>query len=348
MFVSEALNRKLLLWARNLGTPSIPDESRKPNINILLALTAVALLCKLAILLLSIRTSMSFSLPSSENWQDFSLAYVPAVNAFKNGFLPYGDFYYPYPPLFLYILTLFSYLPLPSWSSALPLVIADALTVIPVYLIAREFIGERYSLVASIVFVLAPINLFYVDYLWLNPSLTTLFLMSSIYFLIKGHYDLSAVTLALSIGFKQTALLVLPIVVFILWRKLPRRRAALRYLFLTASICFLISIPFIFISPVLYLDLMFRVPNSLWSVSYLPPGYFTIGFGTGTPITANTLSWITSKWQTIVGAVNNPVSLGLPIFIFLLPTAFSWIYDSVYYPGLLWVISSSRLRALAV
>ena len=164
------------------GESQSHKPARKLNSKVLFAIVGFALVVKLVVFILSIETSMSFSLPNIENWQDFSLAYVPAVNAFKTGFLPYVDFYYPYPPLFLYALTLFSYLPLASWSVALPLVLADALTVIPVYLIAREFVNERYSLLISILFILAPTNLYYADYLWLNPSLTTLFLILSIYF----------------------------------------------------------------------------------------------------------------------------------------------------------------------
>ena len=321
------------------------DRSGKLNVRTLLGLTAIALLCKLVVFFLSIRTSMSFSLPFAENWQDFSLAYVPAADAFKSGFAPYGDFYYPYPPLFLYALTSFSYLPLPSWSSALPLVIADALTVVPVYLLARELVSERYSLIASIAFVLAPINLYYVDYLWLNPSLTTLFLMVSVYFLIKRRFDLSAVSLALSIGFKQTALLALPIIMIVVWRSLSRR-GAMRYLLITASICFLISVPYIFLSPGPYLYSVFRVPLDFWwGIGQWPPNYFQIGVGTGTATTPDTLNWITSRWNLIVQGIGMPVTLALPMFIFLLPTTLSWVYDP-YSTGLLLLILLAGYAAL--
>ena len=280
---------------------------------------------------------MSYSLPSIENWQDFALAYVPAVNAFRHGFLPYGNFYYPYPPLFLYALTVPSLLSLPAWSSALPLVLADALTVVPVYLIAHEFADDRHGIVASAAFVLAPVNLFYVDYLWLNPSPTTLFLMVSVYFLVKRRYDLSAVSLALSIGFKQTALLALPVMMLILWRSQPRGRTALRYFAIVASICLAISVPYIFLASPYYLDSVFSVPSGLWSVSYYPPDYWSLAVGNGTQVTFNTLVSLTSRWQALAGIINAPVNLGLPIFIFLTPVALSWIYSSVY-SVLQWII----------
>ncbi|MDH2902283.1 MAG: hypothetical protein PXY39_15070 [archaeon] len=313
------------------GKPS----ARKLNLKVLLAIAGFALVVKLVIFFVSIKTSMGFSLPNIENWQDFSLAYVPAVNAFKTGFLPYVNFYYPYPPLFLYALTIFSYLPFPSWSSAIPLVIADALTVIPVYLIAREFVSERYSLIISTLFIIAPTALYYVDYLWLNPSLTTFFLMLSIYFLIKRHCDLSAVTLALSIGFKQTALLVVPVFLFIIWRRYGSLQT-LRYLFLAASMCFLISLPFILMSPTFYLDSVFKVPQGLWPS--VPSNYYTLAAGTGTAVSINTLNAITAKWQVVASGVNNPNSLALPIFIFLLPSSDSQVYSSNAYDFFVWVI----------
>jgi len=309
----------------------------KPRLVVVLVIVGAALACRLVVFILSVRTSMSLSLPSAENWQDFGLAYLPAVNAFKHGFLPYRDFYYPYPPLFLYALTIPSYLPLPSWSSALPLVIGDALTVIPVYLIAREFVGERYSVVAAAAFILSPTNLYYVDYLWLNPPLTTLFLMTSIYFALKRRYDASAVTLALSIGFKQTALLVLPVMVLILWREQPRGRRAVRYLVISAAVCFLISAPFILLSPLYYLGSVFSVPPGSWSVGYFPANYWTLAVGNGTQVSFNTLASLTSKWQAVAGAINAPVNLGLPIFIFLVPDALSWTYGS-YYTVAEWVL----------
>lgn len=282
-----------MIWA----VVSILNKSTRINLKILVAILGFALLVKFVIFLLSVKTSIGFSVPNAENWQDFSLAYVRDVNAFKSGLLPYSDFYFPYPPLFLYALTLFSYLPANPWSMAIPLVIADALTVIPVYLIAREFVDEKYSMIISILLVLAPTSLYYVDYLFLNPSLTTLFLMVSIYFLIKKHYDLSAIALALSIGFKQTTLLAVPVFLFIVWRR-RGTTPALRYFVLAALLSFAISLPFIIASPNLYLVTLLHAPPGFWP--QVPPGYFFI-----------------ASPPSALG-VNGPVTLGLPIFMSLL------------------------------
>jgi len=270
----------------------------------------------------SIRTG--FSLPISEAWKDYAYAYIPMVQAFKEGYLPYRDFFHAYPPLFLYALTLFSFLPY-FWSMALPLAISDALTVVPVYLIGKRLLSERYAFIASLLFALAPINLFYVDYVWLNPPMATLFLMVSVYFLLAGRYDFSAFNLAISIGFKQTSLLALPIVLLFLAKKLSRKMAS-RYFLIVASVCFAFSIPYIFVEPRLYLYSIFRVPIGSWGE--LPENYFQLGFTNppgSTTIDTATLDWYELKWMKYV-PLNAPVSLFLPIFIFLLPEMVPDIY----------------------
>jgi hypothetical protein len=125
------------------GSDVDAPRSGTPDISLLLIVVLAALAVKYVVFGLSVGTSMNLTLPNAENWQDFSLAYMPAAYAFRAGFLPYNDFFYPYPPLFLYVLTAFSFLPLPSWSGAIPLVAADALTVVPLYLIARTLSGEK-------------------------------------------------------------------------------------------------------------------------------------------------------------------------------------------------------------
>jgi 4-amino-4-deoxy-L-arabinose transferase-like glycosyltransferase len=246
--------------------------------------------------------------------------------AFRAGNLPYASFYFPYPPLFLYALTAFSYLGT-SWGPAVPLVLADALTVVPVYLIARRFLSERAAFIASLVFVVAPLNLLYADYVWLNPPLTTLFLMVSLYFLLEGRYDLSAVALAVSIGFKQTALIAAPLMLVFLWRKSSRKVAA-RFFLLVAAVCVVFSIPYILVSPALYLASMFRVPMQYFGG--LPASYFQLGvIAPSTSISTINTATLPSYDQVLahVLGVGYPATLTGPIFAFLLPALAQGYYS---------------------
>jgi 4-amino-4-deoxy-L-arabinose transferase-like glycosyltransferase len=278
---------------------------------------ALALVVKVFLFSISPANRGGFSFSDLEVWNDYAYAYAPSVTAFKSGYLPYVNFYYPYPPLFLYALTAFSYLGA-SGGAAVPLVLADALTVVPVYLLARRFTSERLAFFASLVFALAPVNLLYADYVWLNPPLTTLFLMTSLYFLLKGRFDLSALTLALSIGLKQTALIVAPLILVFVWRK-ALRKTALRYLLLVAVVCFAFSVPYLFASPSLYLESIFRLP---WFDVSLPQNYFQL-LVIPPSITISTINTaaLPPFEQTLAHllGVGYPATLSLPVFVFLLP-----------------------------
>ena len=288
-------------------------------------LLAISFVSKFLFFLFGIESArLGFSFPISGAWKDYAYAYVPTVQAFKSGNLPYKDFFHAYPPLFLYILAISSILPY-FWSMALPLVVSDALAVIPVYLIGKHLTNEQRAFLASLLFALAPINLFYVDYVWLNPPLTTLFLLVSVYYLLEGRCNMSGITLALSIGFKQTSLLTLPVMLFFLAKRTSRKHT-LKYFLIVTFICFALSLPYIFLSPRLYLFSIFRLP--IGALGELPENYFQLGFtgppGSGTMDTA-TLAWFKLKWMKYA-PLNAPASLTLPIFIFLLPQVSSDMY----------------------
>ena len=296
-------------------------KSGGSRVRVLLGLLGLALAVKLAVFGLTVATSMNLSVPNAENWQDFALAYAPAAQAFKGGFLPYRDFFYPYPPLFLWALTAFSPFPYVSWLTGFPLVAADAATVLPVYLIARQFTSERVSKLVSVLFILAPTNLYYADYLLLNPPLTTLFLMTSVYLLLRRRYGWSALALALSIGFKQTSVIALPVILLLLWRNKGQKGEALKYLLIVAATCLAFSLPYLIVAPTLYIDSVLRLPLSTFGSPHLPPDYYGVGVGAGTRVTFDTSNWLTSRWALLSEGVYSPVTLVLPVFLFLVPSS---------------------------
>lgn len=313
-------------------------ESGDSKIKALLGLVVVAFVAKLAMFGLAIGTSTSLSLPNAENWQDFALAYAPAAQAFMHGFLPYRDFFYPYPPLFLWSLAALSPFPFASWLAGLPLVAADALTTVPVYLIARQLAGDRNSKLVSILFIFAPTNLYYADYLLLNPPLTTLLLLTSVYLLLRGRYGWSSLVLALSVGMKQTALFALPVVLLIVWKRTGRKSEALRYLAAVASVCLAFSLPYLVASPVFYVESILRLPLGTFGPAALPSGYYSIGFGYGTQVTFDTSNWLTSRWALLAEGVYSPATLALPFFLLLAPTALFGLYSSLPLDGVMYSV----------
>ena len=87
------------------------------------------------------------------------------MTPFLNGAHAYNlPIVYNYPPLFLYTLSIFAHLLNYIWSPAIPLVAFDALTALPVYLIAKEFLFKgkaKLAFVITLIWIANPINLFY-------------------------------------------------------------------------------------------------------------------------------------------------------------------------------------------
>ena len=307
------------------GEPTLPREIDAIKKHPLLLILVISAVVALAVACLSLLTSMGLSWPNAEAWKDYPLAYVQQAGYLRSGFFPYENYFYAYPPPFLYVLTAFSLIP-GSWSAAVPLVAASALTAAPVFLLGKRVFGGRAGVIAAALTIIAPISLFYSDYLWLNPSLTTLFLMLSVYYLLEGRLDLSALLMALSIGFKQTALFAFPIVLIYLSRK-TGRKAALRYLALVAAIALLYSLPWIVTYTKLYLFSFFRVPYQFWASTSEPNGYY---FGLGYPGQAPTLTGNYTAYTTLQGiqtvwnqfaAPNSAASLSLSTLILFFPGA---------------------------
>lgn len=187
-----------------------------------------------------------------EGYQDFRLAYVPLVSNFTAGKMPYRDFHYAYPPFFIYLLTPFALFSLPSWTMALPLVTFDAASVILVYLIVRRLMSSRKALMASIVFAIAPINLWYNDFLWLNPPPMTFFVLLAIYAFLSKKHEASFLSLAIATLFKQIAFILFPILLVTLFKK-SNRKEAIRNALLYCTVCFIGSLPYIITIPTHYL-----------------------------------------------------------------------------------------------
>ncbi|MEM4297913.1 MAG: glycosyltransferase family 39 protein, partial [Nitrososphaerota archaeon] len=223
-----------------------------------------------------------------EPYQDFKLLYMKEVENFLNGKLPYKDFFHAYPPLFLYTLSLIAFFGPPLWASALPIVAYDALTILPVFLIARRLIDETRASLIAIVASLTPMVLFYNSVLWLNPPPSTFFMLISAYFLLRGNIRLSAITLALATGYKQTSVVLFPAMLIGAYRFGSKRSTAEFFLIFTL-IGFIISVPYIIEFPLIYLwslgvpgiptPEMYGPPSEEWKYDISQPINFLTYFG---------------------------------------------------------------------
>lgn len=191
-----------------------------------------------------------------EAYTDYRDLYLKClVNPFLSGSGAYNlPIVYNYPPLFLYTLAAFALEPL-AWFPAISLVLFDALTVIPIYLIAKDFVfsgNSKYAFAVSFFWVFNPLNLFYNDFLWLNPGPTTFFLMLGIYFFLKQKWLYSSIVLAISTGFKQTAVIVFPVLIVIMLKTIGLTKKTVAFVALYISSLVIISSPYVFQIPQSY------------------------------------------------------------------------------------------------
>lgn len=147
-------------------------------------------------------------LPGPSLWSDFTV-YLTQLKYLSEGFLPYRDFAYAYPPLFLYSMLPFYNLA-GGYAASIPIVLADALTAPVVFLIVRKFSTERVALAAGMAYALSPVSLINEGYIWLSPQPMTLFLLLSVYLLQDRKPVLSSLALAIAVMFKQEAAFVVP------------------------------------------------------------------------------------------------------------------------------------------
>jgi hypothetical protein len=217
--------------------------------------------------------------PHVEAYTDYRDLYlIDLIVPFLQGHNIYylGTIVYNYPPLFIYLIGGLGSLVNLAWFPALPLVIFDILTAVPIYLIAKEFIfhgDSRLSFVVAMIWSLNPINLFYNDLMWLNPGPTTFFLILSLYFFLKKNWFLSSLSLAISTGFKQVSIVFLPILLILLWRALGFSRKLFLYIFTYVVSMILISIPYILPSYSNGQWNLTSAQNYFWSLNFPILGY---------------------------------------------------------------------------
>jgi hypothetical protein len=192
-------------------------------------------------------------------WNDFYGIYVVWLQSVSQGMLPYRDFLsYTYTPLFLYLLYPF-YAIGGTQLAALPIISFDAATSSLVYLIVRRIASNRVSLLAGLAYAVCPFALFYEGYLWLSSQPMTFFILLTVLLLRRKKPISSALSMAVTILFKQEAIFMLPAfgVWFAKWFKRSIRRGTFAFL-LTLLV---VSLPFLVLAPV----------NYLWSLTYRNP-----------------------------------------------------------------------------
>ncbi|MFW9921997.1 MAG: hypothetical protein ACFFDW_01785 [Candidatus Thorarchaeota archaeon] len=209
-----------------------------------------------------------------EGYKDFHNYYVNWAYAwYVKDWYPFQDWrginrldpldMYSYPALFLYILVIFWRPGMPKFWLGFPLMLTDALCAGMVYLILKEIIKKRggiyIAIFGGVLMAISPINLIYTGVYWLNTGPVTLFVLVCFYFLTQRKWWQTFFWLAIATMCKQDGLfLIYPIFLMMLGEKV--RDKGIKRGILESSCngvvflftCVICSIPWIFITPILY------------------------------------------------------------------------------------------------
>lgn len=325
-------------------------------------------------------------------YSDFLYYYVDWIQGwFEDNWYPYTDwaltingesiYKYSYPPIFLYFLVLIWRSGMNQLWMAFPMILADASCAGMVFLIVKKIFRKNnnsaIALFAGLVMSLSPINIIYDGVFWLNPGPVTLFTLVSFYFLVKKKWRQTFFWLAIATMTKQNALFfAYPVFMVMLGERVKKegvKRGTLNSImnaFYYIIICFLCSIPWIFISPANYgahllfpgqmLKLNFDIKDPIinntiqfsWSLSQLGiSGFFLdfIAFGINSMlfmIMGANLIAIPLFWRSFKGKLNTIelfewMSIYMIITHIFMPRGVYKFYSAYYMPVLLIVLICS-------
>jgi len=173
-----------------------------------------------------------------EGYSDYSFYYVHWGNNVLNGVLPYSPEFgyllmdgvvnenglYIFPPLTAYLygagIFIETIIGPGNWGIGLLLASFGYLTALPVYGIAKELSkNPRVGEIAALTYLLNPLVLYHIDYIWLNPSAFYFFFFAGFYALVKKKKHTATILIVTAALFKQTAwFLGIPLVIYLIMR----------------------------------------------------------------------------------------------------------------------------------
>jgi len=202
---------------------------------------------------------------------DFEGYVQPQLGFLAQGLLPYRDFAYSLTPLFLY--ALYPFYSIGGMTAAtIPIIGADAVVPVVIYLTAKEVGGRRVGIIAGLVYAFSPLALFYEGLIWMNSEPALLFALLSLYFMQQKRASTSALALGIAVLFNQSTLALVPVA--ILWQLRETRRQFARSSFLFLATLLIGSLPFLLLMPLPYLQ---EVSFGILGALKPGPGFHYVG-----------------------------------------------------------------------
>lgn len=204
-----------------------------------------------------------------ETFTDFHVYYLSWLHALGSGLLPYRDFFYQYPPLFLYLLLPF-YLSEGALGAAIPIILADSGSAILIYLMVKRVSGEAPAVSAGIAYALSPLALLCEGTLLLSGQPMLFFMLLAIYLLQRKRPLYSSLSLAIAVLFRQEAMFLAPLFIpyLLKYYKEDTAKAALVFI----GVLLAVSLPFLLLAPLQYVNAM--VYNAQKAILIIPLNSF--------------------------------------------------------------------------
>ncbi|NPD89807.1 MAG: hypothetical protein HGN29_13930 [Asgard group archaeon] len=228
-----------------------------------------------------------------EAYSDASYYYEPYLNSFRyDNWNPYAGGEgplngYAYGPMFiygLYFISVFMGLFNPGMDKDLITsesvkwthITFDALSVVMLYIIIislKSFRDQKkkkhfLGVLGSLVFLFMPLNLLYVDSIFLNTPQMTFFTLLSFLFFLQEKYRSSAFILSVAWLSKQMPLFLVIPWFFIIWKKRSLKEALVDFIVIFIVSTLILSIPWLFLSPKDYVWRVFGPGKPLSTVDF--------------------------------------------------------------------------------
>ena len=148
------------------------------------------------------------------------LWYLDFGKFMQMGLTPYSGFYFPYPPVFAYFILIITWLAPSVDSFRVLAALMDAGVVIAVWSLAGRLVGPRWSGIAAVLYALLPISIIESGWNGHFEPIANLFMLASMWFLLKGQHRASGLMLGLGAATKVYPLALFPLFLFYLkgWR----------------------------------------------------------------------------------------------------------------------------------
>ncbi|MHA1584328.1 MAG: hypothetical protein ACTSVU_02150 [Promethearchaeota archaeon] len=229
---------------------------------------------------------------------DFGGDYIMFRNNWIAGEPLYSEAFggrYLYPPLFYYMINIFS-----KWtvfSAPIVMLICSILTGFFIFHLAKNLgASGRASNIMMLIYLLSPINLFYSDFIWQNAGVVTLFVVISMYCISKNKNTMGMFWLGIAISVKQIAAFFLPVfVVAIIYKNYfkPKEQYQSNWTFLE----YIRSIPYTQLFYYMAIPCWVFILASMPYIFTMPEEYFGYLLSGG-PVD---VEWLSSIFKNIVG-----------------------------------------------